>query len=323
MGVIELTGDLTFRPFSPGDEVPYLQLYNYVHPVSMSEEYWRWRNLTNPAGMSLIETAWDGPKLVGFYGLAPVRLSLRGKEILGGFSEAAVTHPDYRYRGIFSALGKSLYRRAAQSGIGIVYGFPTEHSRHGFLSALGWGEVRQHRDLWHWGQVGGGHVEGKYGEIRLIEGAGEEFDRVWRGVSQGLFGSNLLVVRDSRFIDWRFFRCPDQRYRVFLARGENGPEGYLAARLLEETGEKLVEISDLAAADLNCLRRLLLFSLEHFSEAGGAVIRLPAGGVQHSFVSRLGFREGGSCYYFGWRPTGELPGPAPEWHYTVADAGVI
>ena len=168
----------TIAPFRPGELKQYLDLYNHVYPVSMSAGYWLWLNAMGPAGPSIIEAAWDGERLVGYYGVVPLRLSLGGEEVLGAVSGAAVTHPDYRYRGIFSALGKSVYRRAAESGIKVVYGFPTEHSRHGFLSALGWDYVHRFRELACWGCKGGRPLP-ESGDICQPEFVGSEFNDPW------------------------------------------------------------------------------------------------------------------------------------------------
>lgn len=306
-------GSITFRPFRPEDQKNYLELYNYVYPVSMPGRYWRWRNRESPAGRSLIETAWDGGHLVGVYGVVPVRLLSGGKEVLAAFSDVAATHPDYRYRGIFSSLGKNLYRRAAESGIGAIYGFPTDHSRHGFISSLGWDYVRECRDLVRWG---GGSPPGWAVEISSVDAPGEEFDLFWKRLSGALPVRAAMAVRDSKYLDWRFKGHPEKGFSIFLAREGGAPAGYLAVRWLAGEGEKQGEISDLLAVDVHTFRDLLGFALEYFSDAGCVGIRLPESGPFYHSARSMGFKDGGERYYFGCRG-----GCGRDWFYTIADSG--
>lgn len=315
-----MDGDFLIRPLQPGEEQDYLDLYNYAHPVSMSGEYWFWRNTMSPAGCSMIETAWDGGRLVGAYGLVPVKLSAGGKTVYGGFSDIAVTHPDYRYRGIFSALGKSLYRRAGEAGIKFVYGFPTEHSRHGFQKNLGWELVRECRMMACWGCGGAGRAAESM-DIDSAESIGDEFDTLWKRLESGPFRGNILAVRDREYLKWRFIKHPENRYRIFIARDVTAPAGYMAVRQLAEAGEAYADIVDIMAVDVHCFRELAGFALEYFRAAGCIRIRLPAGGIFYQSAMGLGFREAGIKYYFGCRTPESVPGFRQSWYYTMADAG--
>lgn len=315
-----MDGDFLIRPMRPGDQRDYLDLYNYAHPESMTEEYWRWRNTESPAGRSLIETAWDGDRLVGAYGLVPVNLLCGGENVMGAFSDVAVTHPDYRYRGIFSALGKSLYRRAEEAGIKVVYGFPTEHSKQGFQNNLGWTFVIECRAMACWGCGGAGHRATSV-DICEVVAAGEEFDLIWNRAASGSCALKNLAVRDKKHLEWRFFKHPENIYRVFAARDSSGPGGYVAVRQLTGAGEEYADIVDIMAADVHCFRELAGFALEFFRDAGCVRVRLPAGSTFHQSAVGLGFKEGGARYYFGCRAPGIATGCRYGWYYTLADAG--
>ncbi|MFZ5632518.1 MAG: GNAT family N-acetyltransferase [Bacillota bacterium] len=306
------------RPFQPGDEGSYLDLYNFVHPVSMSADYWRWLNLANPAGPSMIETAWDGEKLIGVYGLVPVKLWAGGEIVLGALSDVAVTHPDYRYRGVFSALGRSLYHRAEERGVRIIYGFPTEHSKHGFEKTLGWDFVHGCRALVCWGCGGAGGGENLM-DVYEVDSAGNDFDPLWDKVARGAIRSSILAVRDKEYINWRFVEHPENRYRIFMAAGGAGPGGYIIARLPAGAGETCVDIVDVLAEDVNSFRELVGFALGYYGEAGCVRIRLTAGSVFFHCIRGMGFKESGFVYYFGCRPLKNAPEFSREWYYTMGD----
>ncbi|MCL6477123.1 MAG: GNAT family N-acetyltransferase [Peptococcaceae bacterium] len=306
------------RPFQPGDEGSCLDLYNFVHPVSMSEDCWRWLNLANPAGPSMIETAWDGEKLIGVYMLVPVKLWAGGEIVLGALSDVAVTHPDYRYRGVFSALGERLYRRAEERGIKIIYGFPTEHSKHGFEKTLGWDFVRGCRTLACWGCDGDGAGENP-ADIYEVGAAGNEFDQLWDNVARGAIRPYILAVRDKEYINWRFVTHPENRYRIFMAAGGAGPGGYMIVRTPSGAGETCVDIVDVLAVDVNSFRKLAGYVLKYYRDAGCVRIRLPAGSVFFHCAKGKGFKESGFVYYFGCRRLKSTPEFSREWYYTMGD----
>lgn len=311
-----------FAPLRPGDWKLCLDLHNHVYPVSMSAGCWLWLNSNGPAGPSIIETAWDGERLVGFYGVAPLRLSMGGREIPGAVSGAAVTHPDYRYRGVFSALGKSVYRRAAESGIKVVYGFPTEHSRYGFLGALGWDYVLRCREMACWGCQGGRPLPDT-GDMRQPEFAGNEFNDLWGKMAGGILGSRVMAVRDREYLDWRFNKHPENSYRIFTAGGSHDPGGYIVLRRTVKDGEIYGDIVDIAAVDMQLFRLLAGHALSYFRDAGCVRLRLPEGSPLYSAALGMGFRESGAVYYFGCRPLEREGLCSREWHYTMADTGEL
>lgn len=310
-------GSIVIRPLVPGDEIHCLDLYNYVYPVSMSGPYWQWRNEMGPAGRSFIETAWDRDRLVGFYGLVPQKLYMGGREVLGAFSDAAVTHPEYRYKGIFTSLGKSLYRRAKLSGVKIIYGFPTDHSRHGLQTRLGWDLIHRRRELIYRGRRG---VSAGPASIEIVEPEGEDINSLWGKLSGSAAGA-IMAVRDRHFLDWRFFRHPENRYRVCLGRGENGPGGVMAVRQTAEAGETYVDVVDIAAVDARFFRELAAYALRCFKDAGCIRVRIPAENTFFHLATGMGFRENGAWYYFGGRFLADRPAYPREWYYTMADAG--
>ncbi|MHB8918726.1 MAG: GNAT family N-acetyltransferase [Desulfocucumaceae bacterium] len=311
-----------FAPLRPEDWQSCLDLYNYVYPVSMSVGYWLWLNAAGPAGPSIIETAWDGEQLIGFYGVVPLRLSLGGREIPGAVSGAAVTHPDYRYRGVFSALGISVYRRAAESGIKVVYGFPTEHSRYGFLSALGWDYVQKNRELACWGGRGG-RPQQDTGSIRQTEFEGIDLNNLWVKMAGGIFRSRILAVRDRKYLDWRFNKHPENIYLIFSAGDVRDSGGYIVLRSTVRGGETYGDIVDIAAVDMQRFRLLAGHALLYFRDAGCVRLRLPEGSPLYSGAVGMGFRESGAVYYFGCKPLAGEGLCGREWHYTMADTGEL
>lgn len=306
------------RSLKPGEEISFLDLYNFVHPAGMTDKYWRWLHLSAPAGPAIIESAWDGERLIGIYSLVPVRLWVKGEIAPGALSGVAVTHPDYRYRGIFTAMGKSLYRRARESGIKIIYGFPTEHSRHGLERALEWDYVNECRALVCWGSEGISGREDDALEIRRMQRAGREFNRLWPKLTGGAFRRSVLAVRDGDYYHWRFTRNPENRYIIYMALTKEGPAGCMVVRRPGGCDETCIDIADIIAGDIRVFRGLLTFTLRRCREAGCLRIRLSAGSVFYQCAKQMGFKESGYRHYFGCR-TFNCPVAAADWYYTTGD----
>ena len=94
------------------------------------------------------DTAYTGLEYVGFiayhegipiayYGVIPCFLQSVKEIVLAAQSADTMTHPGYRFKGIFMELSNKTFELCRQSGIRIVFGFPNQNSYHGAIK-LGW-----------------------------------------------------------------------------------------------------------------------------------------------------------------------------------------
>lgn len=311
--------DCQIIPFGALDKDRYLELYNHVFPKEMTVDFWNWLYEKSPSGNSYIETAWAGERLVGVYGIIAVIIYAGGTVIRGGYSVTAVTHPEYRYRGIFSALGTKLYSRALDSGMAVVYGFPTEHSRHGFRKNLGWESIRQGRVMLN--SVPGHYFpeQGKF-KIQILEFPGKVFDWLWGRIARGPLGNTAIVMRDSSFIEWRFFKHPEKKYIMVLAEDHLGPAGYMAVRVKAEGGTECCYLEDIVASDVHCFRQLINYTRNYMANDSIVKIIISKDSPYYSCAMGMGFRESGAGFYFGWKDLGNKNlRPNGGWYFTMAD----
>lgn len=310
--------DILIRPFSDRDRETCLELYNYVYPENMSLDRWLWKNAMGTLGKSLIETSWDGERLLGMYGIIPLRLYSCGRQLKGGLSDIAVTHPAYRYRGIFGEMGRRLYKRAFDQGIEVVYGFPTEHSVHGFKKRLHWDYITTARPLFCWGCAAEERAAGEY-EIQEVDQIGVEFDTLWEVLARGLFSKCSAVLRDAQYMRWRFRAEPGQDYRVFLAlAGSGSPVGCAVTRRRSNGGEEFCEIADIMASVTGCFRYLVTYLKDKLDSP--IMLKVPEGSLFYCLAKGMGFKEGGKNYYFGRRVIKKEAAVANEWFYTMSDS---
>ena len=75
---------------------------------------------------------------VAYYGVIPCFLKYGDNLMLSAQSADTMTHPQYRYKGMFEELSKMTFELCIQSGIKLVFGFPNQNSYHGAVNKLGW-----------------------------------------------------------------------------------------------------------------------------------------------------------------------------------------
>ena len=75
---------------------------------------------------------------VGYYGVIPCFLQHGDNKILSAQSADTMTHPQYRFKGLFVELSKMTFDLCRAEGIKLIFGFPNQNSFHGAINKLGW-----------------------------------------------------------------------------------------------------------------------------------------------------------------------------------------
>jgi len=75
---------------------------------------------------------------VGYYGVIPCFLNYGGEKLLSAQSADTMTHPGYRFKGLFVELASLCYALCREQGIQLIFGFPNQNSYHGAVNKLGW-----------------------------------------------------------------------------------------------------------------------------------------------------------------------------------------
>ena len=94
------------------------------------------------------DTAYTGVEYVGFmaynneipiayYGVIPCFVQSSTEIILAAQSADTMTHPEFRFKGMFMELSNKTFELCRQLGIRLVFGFPNQNSYHGAIK-LGW-----------------------------------------------------------------------------------------------------------------------------------------------------------------------------------------
>lgn len=115
-------------------------LYDYSYGVSPSIDGLIAKYDTTVLGLDFIGCIAYSEQYepAAYYGVFPLRFSIRGVETLAAQSGDTMTSPTHRMKGLFVESALRAYALAARSGVKFVFGFPNENSFPGFKSKLSW-----------------------------------------------------------------------------------------------------------------------------------------------------------------------------------------
>jgi len=227
-----------------------------------NQSFLDWQYYNNPAGDVVTWVARDDgrSRLAGSYSVIPLRMKINDRIVTGSLSMNTQTHPEYRKQGIFKTLGEKTFDSCRSRNILLTIGIPNNNSYPGFTGALKFADVGSRQLLIR--PFSARFVVDKLIKNKLlnkvvlpfanagirtlsargvfnrsidrnirIEGTtdfGPEFDLFWTQISGNY---RNMVVRDSKFLNWRFVRCPTRKYTTFKAMMDGEMVGYAVASI--------------------------------------------------------------------------------------------
>jgi len=268
----------------------------------------KWQYFNNPAGNVVIWVARDRTtsKLAGSYSVIPIRMKIDSIVSMGSLSLNTMTHPDYRNQGIFKALAERTFESCCAKSIILTIGLPNANSYPGFTGALKFKDIglrdllikpisvkfmikkilrydllvrfvnvfadisiklftfasspRRFRDT---------NIDNiEVAEVIEFE---NDFDEFWLRASRKY---RNMVVHDSKYLNWRFLKCPTRRYTTFKATIEGKLVGYIVATVDEHLSHncRIVFIVDLMVDSIDAISvyGMLISRIEEWANINGA-----------------------------------------------------
>jgi GNAT superfamily N-acetyltransferase len=280
----------------------------------------RWLYEENPAGRCQLWIAEDpdSGQVVGTRPMFPWRLWVNGRELRVAQLGDAMTHPQFRGRGIFSELVRSAWSALIDQGVPFTFSFSNPGSLSVYKKTrvsvghrVGTREVLQFRRMarplslkaifghvpWARGVVGSvDRLTRAYLRRRLalprrfsvfpIHHFGGEFDELWER-ARGAF--RVLTVRDTTYLNWRFIAAPQGAFRVLGVRQDGELAGYVAFEMDSQGDGWIADLFGLAQPEV--IGALLKGALARMLEDGAAksyVWAAPAN-ASYPLLQKLGF----------------------------------
>ena len=256
--------NFSIRKFKNEDVDEILNLLNNVFKQKFTRDWWKWKYELNPSGFrgqdGDIWVAESEHKIVGHYALIPEKIKFYSRVIDIAQSVDTATHPDFRGKGVFTALAKKVYS-AAKNRYPFLIGFPSAMAYRGFLN-MGWKDlspVPEHTKILDYNSFSNrkfsnpiysqsaktllktcyhltqlpkslkfSSIKGTNVEIEQIKKFSSEFDPFW---DKSRMKYNIVMERTSAFLNWRFSKQFGS-YQFFIARStkENEILGYVVIK---------------------------------------------------------------------------------------------
>ena len=319
--------ELIYRTYQEGDEEGFLSLFKEVFGHDLTMEVWEWKYRLAPGGGPRMAVAQEpGGKIVAAYNVVSLPALIRGEQGTLGQCVDIMVHQ--RHRGKFMRQGVLLktFQQFCQSykdkGVNFLYGFPGR--RHWVLGQRtgiyqGGGQVPFFkRDARRQGLS----TRLMYSFRPLPKEMLPLVDVLWER-NQGGFSTS--VVRDSRYVDWRFFNNPRWSYALYLLKRRGGEElGWCAIKAVD--GETL--LVDFVVPE--GLFGVLLRKVEEVALLSGnstVSVMVPEKGRWRETLSGLGYIPKPTDIYY----TTSFMGDVPSWSreqieglfYTMGDLDIL
>jgi len=327
--------DFSVRPYRPGDEAGILALFARAfgsHGVR-SRRLWEWEYRRCPEGRQIVLAVAADGEVLAHYATVPVRLHVAGSVVLAGHVVDSMGQPRRRGglggRGPFLAVARRYFETfgtAALAHCGFGFTTPPIHrfgARHLHYSAVVPELPALFCNLFA-GAPPALHVPATVA-LREVERFDPAVDRLWARCAPEM---PLTIVRDRRYLDWRYADIPVPYRRFEVWRGER-----LDALFVLRAGwcgAPIVALTELLARrdDLQALECALATALHLAGELGMTRVEtwLPE---RHPFFARaraLGFRSERTNLTLTarlYRTPEALDWHRENWFYTIGDSDIF
>ena len=218
-------GDLIIRNFKTDDKEQLVEVAKKNLSKEFSVKRWDWLyNSPENEGSHIIVAEYDG-QAVGSVGAIKKRFVLNGEEYIGGRHVDPVVDVSMRGKGVFTKMLKVL--NEVNTDVDFIYTFPNKASFRGF-EKMGYTSAGPLPvGYCHMGfQNAGMKDKIKYfktgfklclnNHTNVVKGSIEDLkDAVWK-----MPADRYALVRDYRYISWRYGKSPIKNYDVLICRNE-------------------------------------------------------------------------------------------------------
>jgi hypothetical protein len=277
--------------YEPADKESYLALLREAWGArALTRAEFEWWFERNPEG-SLMSVARADGRVVGVAAHSLFRMVLDGEERTVSFSVHATTHESVRGRGVFRDLELKHEREAQERGVAVVLAFASAPTAPLFLGPLRWTEIARYR-MW---------------ARPLLRSSASKTLQQSVAKSLEMPGDAAApwpnhVVRDSRYLAWRYTESP-RGYEIVRSGDGYAVLGRRGATAL------LADLAPSAAL----LRRAIR------AARGRVLVGVPAPGQRVAFLSHGFVPTHKSLHFMGKSLAGRLNTDSRAWRFTLGD----
>lgn len=332
-----MADSIEIRAYRPGDEHGLLQGYNQSFPTPRSLAHWNWKFRDNPTGqVQIIVADHEQDGIVGCYAMLPVRVQMEGQEQIAAQGLDMWVLPQYRMHGprpgLFVHLGNKNYELFTGPGEGqcrFQYGWAVPNWRIG-QRYLRYENIRDWDFLFRVVPPGGlpARPSSDALVVQKVERFAADVDALWARLKDE---SQLAIVRDQRYLNWRYADAHDAVYDLYECRERSGGalRGVMAYRRTEFLFPDSAKIVDWLCPvdDDDTMVALVAQAERRASETGASVLATMFPQMNPRFLKfqDLGYRVFGTEYFLVVVPCDRhtMRFYREHWFHTLGDSDLL
>ena len=346
------------REYQDGDEKKVLELRKATLGKPKDLLWWKWMYRNGPDGPVIFWLAYDKQKVIGINPGLPLRIKI-GEQIcksLLGFD--IMTHPDYQGKGVLGSLALVGTKYRLENGYCIDHGTSTPQKYWIYrklkishlvsavcqpplmVKVFDWGRVLKTRykipafigNIYGYFRKSttGGTPSSQNNDIKVeqIYSFDESMDKLWSKASEI---KKIMIVRDMKYLNWRYVEKPGEEYKLFLAKRQQEVVGYLVLKfeINDITRGYIVDLLTLPGEDIFA-EALIAKAIEYSQDENAATmscLMLPDT-PYYRILKRLGFMHRRSFIQLNVRVfdpnlSGEFVGDSGNWYFAFGDTDTI
>lgn len=223
-----------------------------------------WQFLNNPKKCAFVKIAFDEERdtVAAIYAASCIDFTIEGNIEIGTQSLDTITDLDYRGKGLFTNLAKSVYKEATENNVAFVYGFPNGNSVHGFKKKLGWVILDPVPFLIK--PLNTKYFTKKLRFLKFLPNLKLSFQKsinnsdylfieennfpdkvndLWKKYSKNI---KVAINRDQNYLIWRFIEKPNENYKIVHCYSvENDYLGFVVFTIKDKHEGKIAYIMEL------------------------------------------------------------------------------
>lgn len=318
-------GNFIIRPYREDDEAETLILWKAAFNKELSVNVWRWKFMSAPDGHKIMMCIDSKGKPIAMFSGVCYRTNLNGITVEMTHLMDNMSHPTYRKSGLFVRTVQAFVDEYTGPNKSVfLYGFPGkihfdigakyhQYRELGSVSFLRFDLQNLQRDATASSDL----------SVERLSTVSSQLDSIWQICSKDY---PFSVIRDSRFVQWRFFDNPIRHYDIWTFQ-EKDTGGY-AAVLTESKRAILVDM--LISKNISTISRFISQLIRLYRDKGFDVFEtwLPSNHfITHALIE-IGFQP--LPEPLGFIPTGRTfdPNLTFDWaseniYYTMADGDLF
>lgn len=241
-----------------------LSVISFGEGTNCKKEMYEWLFEKNPYNKNgnMMYLLKEGDKVIGCDGLIPNELYVRGKIVLAAHSVKSMTHPDYKKQGIFRKMTENSCERGKQDGVDVViglandqsypayqrFGWPTLFEKEVYVKPILINNILKRRiKVGLLASIGNSiysaymknklnNVMDKEIKFEILNNVPENIQQCWDRFKDKY---DVLLVRDYKYLNYRYNQRPDVDYVTILAKLNNEIIGFAILHNSVANGSKM------------------------------------------------------------------------------------